>query len=173
MRLLVLILLLGSPCVQAQKCKTYPSKDPSTLRTYSWTQGRSFRKAGWVEDPPSTPIVQREVDQELNKKGYKRVDSGGDMVASFFGSEGAGMQVDTNVDSYYFGPMPMTPIPTTSRRVVTGSIAFTLVDPAKKPIFLAICKDTIDDESQLEKKITKAAEKAFKKFPAAQGASSK
>jgi len=173
MRLLMLILLLGCPYLQAQKCKTYPSKDPATFKTYSWEPGRSFRKAGWVDNPPSTPIVQREVDEELQRRGYQRVESGGAMLASFFGSEGTGMQVDTNVDAYYFGPMPTTPIPTTSRKYTTGTLAIALVDPAKKPIFLAICKDTIEKESELEKKIAKAAEKSFKKFPAAQGAVTK
>ncbi len=173
MRGCFLLLLLFSANLWAQKCKTYPSKDPSTFHTYSWTPGRSFRTQGWIDNPPSTPIVQREVDKQLQAKGYRRVESGGDMVASFYGAEGSGMQVDTNVDSYYFGPMPTTPIPTTSRKYTTGTLAITLIDPTKKPIFLAVCKDTIENESELEKKITKAAEKSFKKFPAAQGTSQK
>lgn len=167
MRVLVTLMLLASPCLQAQKCKTYPSKDPSALRTYSWTPGRSFRPTGWVDNPPSTQFVQQYVDKELKAKGYTRVESGGDMVASFYGAEGAGMQVDTNVDSYYFGPMEGTLVPTTSRKYTTGTLAITLVDPDKKPIFMSVCKATIEKESELEKKIEKAAEKSFKKFPAA------
>lgn len=170
MRPLVLLLLLASPCIHAQKCKTYPEKDrdPSAYPTYNWVPGRTFTAQGWVNDPPSTPIIQREVDKELQARGYRRVDSGGAMTVSFLGSQDKNMQVDTNVDSYYFGPMPTSPIPTTSRAYKQGTLAIALVDPnGKKPIFVSICSAAIDNESQLEKKIAKAAEKSFKNLPAA------
>jgi hypothetical protein len=60
-------------------------------------------------------------------------------------------------------------VPIVGRYFKAGTLAINLIDPKlKKSIFVAICSDTIDKTTEAEKKIFRAVEKAFQKFPTAQ-----
>lgn len=162
-------IVLLCPGSFAQKVSIFQGKiDISAHRTYSWLPGRALTRAGLVDNPPSTSIIQREVDAQLRAKGYQRVEAGGELTISFMAAQQVGLQVES-IDGGTDVHWHIGQIPVQGRYYGTGTLAISLADPTlDKTVFLAICSDTLKKPKEVEKKITRAVAKAFRKFPAAQ-----
>jgi hypothetical protein len=129
----------------------------SSLRTYSLKSGAP------TANPLMDQRIEKAIDNQLSMKGYKRVDSDPDMYVIYYASTG----LDINFRSWGSGPPWAYSEFIDMNKVEVGTVVLDIIDAsAKKLRFRAVASDTVSDKPEKnEKKINKAAEKAFKKFP--------
>ena len=164
--------IAAGPCLQqayAAKVKAYPAPgvDMTQYKTYQWLPTRVLLNTGLVEnDPVVTPLIKEAVNRELTRLGYTETAQGGDLHVAVIGTTHAVPQVEAVLfggpDMYY-----ATPIATMGRYNRKGSLIVNLIDPrTKKSAWGGIAEENLNDMKGAGlKKIGKATEDLFKKFP--------
>jgi hypothetical protein len=176
-RVLLLLVLAGFslvPSVSAQKVKVeYDKKnDFSRFKTYYW--GR--RNDEYLR-PILATMVMGSVEYNLQQKGLKKVESGGDLVIEGYGSIDTEMSVIGVPDLYYFPPVYGAPwwgqpylIPGTSTATILkkGVLVIDLADPKTKTLQWRGIATAKFDSTQKEKSLQvmeKSIAKMFKDYP--------
>jgi len=165
--LLLIAVCVCAPTLSAQKVTTYKGSaaDFNSYKTYSWLPGRALTSQGIIDDPPVTPVVHQAVDEQLAARGLRKVETGGDLEVTFATARRLSFRVETAGGWFVLGTSSIY-VPSLSRTNSEGTLALNLTDPRqKKSAFLAICTATVDKPSEVENKVRKAVEKAFKKYP--------
>lgn len=157
-------------CV-AGEMKTFPAKDANfaQYKTYTWTPPRFLGKTGIVEnDPVVAPLITQAVDSELAKKGLKVVPAGGDLQVLTMALLDANPQMEA---AFFAGGLDnafATPIATMGRYNRQGTLVVNLVDTkTKKSAWVGMATESLAGQGQEKnkKKVAKAAERMFKKYP--------
>jgi len=155
----------------AGDCKTFPAKGANfaQYKTYSWAPPKFLGKTGVVEnDPVIAPLIIQAVDNELAKKGLTPVQSGADLQVVSIGLIDASPQVEA---VYMAGGLDMAfadPIATMGRYNRQGTLVVNLVDTkTKKSAWVGMATESLAGQGQEKnkKKVAKAAERMFKKYP--------
>jgi hypothetical protein len=170
----LLVLISGwnlQPCYAGKvRVQVPPGIDMSVYKTYQWLPPRILDKVGVVEnDPVIAPLIKEAVNRQLTQRGLREVPEGGDLQVS------AGVLQDyiPQVEAVVFGgPTHMmyeTPIATMGRYNREGTLIVNLIDTkTKKSAWIGLVTESLDrTPGSGQKKIGPAAEKLFKKFPAA------
>ena len=171
--LLALVLALSST-VLAQKVKVeYDKKnDFSRYKTYYW--GR--RNDEYLR-PILATMVMGAVEYNLQQKGLKKVESGGDLVIEGYGAIDTEMSVIGVPDIYYFPPVYGNPwwgqpylIPGTSTATILkkGTLVIDLADPKTKTLQWRGIANANFDPTQKEKSLElmeKIVAKMFRNYP--------
>jgi len=137
-------------------------------KTYQWLPTRALTGAGVVEnDPVITPLIKDAVNRELNQRGLTEVATGGDLQIAAIVTTHADAQVEAVFmpgPDFYYG----TPVATMGRYNRKGSLILNLIDTkTKKSTWSGIAVEDLNDTKGAgQKKIGKAAENLFKKYPA-------
>jgi hypothetical protein len=172
-RLACLALLLGASAAQAQKVTVEYNKqdDFSPYKTYTWIKNETYAR------PVLAAIIIGSVDKELQDRGFKEMESGGDLIVSIYGATDSDLRVTVTPDIYYFPPLYATTWWTpamyragtsTAVYVQTGTLVVDLADPHTKTLkWRGIAKGTLDP-TQKEKSaetVEKAIAKMFRQYP--------
>jgi hypothetical protein len=169
-----LLALLWVPLAHAQKVTVdYDKKaDFTQYKTYSWI------KLGVGFHPNVQAEITAAIDQQLQAKGLKHVESGGDLVVNMVGSLNAGMNVEYDADVYAMpgldGPITWAanggqPLGSSTVMYVNkGTLVVDLVDRRAKQVkWRGTVKANLDPEQQ-EKSleiIQKAIARLFHDYP--------
>jgi hypothetical protein len=142
--------------------------DFQQFRTYSWSRVHT-------DNPLWEPRIQRAVDQQLQSKGWQRLDSGGQASISAVGAVHNQQEYTTFYngmgDWHWGGFGPQGQATTTVDNERVGTLVVDLYDTGNKQlIWRGEARDTLSDNPQKnEKKLQKVADKMFKKFPPEEG----
>jgi len=168
-----LALLLGASAAQAQKVTVEYNKqdDFSPYKTYTWIKNETYAR------PVLAAIIIGSVDKELQDRGFKEMETGGDLIVSIYGATDSDLRVTVTPDIYYFPPLYATTWWTpamyragtsTAVYVQTGTLVVDLADPHTKTLkWRGIAKGTLDP-TQKEKSaetVEKAIAKMFRQYP--------
>jgi len=164
-----LISIALAPCY-AGKVQTYasPSVDFASYKTYQWVPTKVLGKSGIVEDDPTfTPVIKEAVNRELTARGMKEVPDGGDLEVVTLALGTSIPQLEAlifPIGVTYDYPEPMATIGRYNRE---GTFAINLIDrKTKKSAWAGMIKETINTNPGAGvKKIPKATESLFKKYP--------
>ena len=143
--------------------------DFGQFHTYSWSRVHT-------DNPLWEPRIQRAVDEELQAKGWQRVDSGGQVSITAMGAVHNQQEYHTfynNMDGWGWGrfgggfPGGYGDATTTVDNERIGTLIIDLYDTGDKQlIWRSVARDTLSDNPEKnEKKLQKAVDKMFKKFP--------
>ncbi len=172
------VLMLGilalSSTAYSQKVKVeYDKKnDFNRFQTYYW--GR--RNDEYLR-PILATIVMGSVEHNLQQKGLRKVESGGDLVIEAYGALDTEMSVIGVPDIYYFPPIYGTQwwgqpylIPGTSTATILkqGTLVIDLADPKTKTLQWRGVATAKLDPTQKEKSLQimeKSVAKMFQKYP--------
>jgi hypothetical protein len=167
----IIVMLLGllPPVAYAGKARTQsaPGVDLSQYKTYQWLPTRVLRNTGLVEnDPVLTPLIKDAVNRELTRLGLKEVSEGGDLQVASGITTHAVPQVEAVFmpgPDFYYG----TPVATMGRYNKKGALIVNLIDPkTKKSAWAGVAEEDVKNfTGDGQKKIAKAAENLFKKYP--------
>ena len=173
---LALAALALSTTAFAQKVKVeYDKKnDFSRFKTYYWA-----RKPEEYLRPFLAAVVIGATDHNLQQIGLKKVESGGDILVSPYGSLDTEMAVSWSPDVYYFPPLYggglwwsqpyfYQPGMSTSTILKKGTLVIDLADPHSKQLQWRGIATAKLDSTQKEKSlqvIEKAVAKMFKDYP--------
>ena len=159
------VLLLAAQAMFAQQVTTDYDHHANFERfhTYSWMKVQT-------EDPLWKSRIMDAVDKELQKKGWQRVDSGGDVVLAAVGATKNQQQYQTFYDGFGgwgwrgFGPETAT---TTVQNERVGTLVVDMYDSQNKQLlWRARAQDTLSDKTEKnEGKLEKSVDKMFKDFP--------
>jgi Domain of unknown function (DUF4136) len=155
------------------KVKTFPAKgsDISTYETYHWASVRILTKQGVLEnDPDVAPKIKTAVNDQLVKKGYREVATGGQLEVRVMGLSEASNQLEGVLIGWGWEP-GWGWAPTTASAISqvnrNGTLALALVDvQTKKPVWSGFATEALEKLEEIEKTINKAASHLFKKLPA-------
>jgi Domain of unknown function (DUF4136) len=168
-----LFLLVAVSSVHAQKITVQYNKqdDFSGYKTYTWIKNETYAR------PILAAIIIGSVDKELQDRGFKEIETGGDLIVSVYGGIGSDLRVTVTPDIYYFPPlyattwwtMPMyRPGTSTAVYVQSGTLVVDLADPHTKALkWRGIVKGTLDP-TQKEKSaetVEKSIAKMFRQYP--------
>jgi len=130
----------------------------ASFKTYAWTQGTVPAGA----NPLMVQRVQSAVEAELSAIGLVKVEKDPDVLVAFHGAT----KEDVSLQSWGYAPR-FGGGQVNVNRVLVGTLIVDIVDArAKKLAFRATASDSISDNPQKnEKKIHKAVEKMFDKYP--------
>ena len=167
---LVLILFTASNALTAwgQKVSVDFDKEANFVayKTYSWTTGTP------AQNPLMDQRVTDGVDKRLAAKGLQKVDAGAnpDLVVLYHAAVGTETQLNTmNTGGYGWGYRwgGMGTSTTTVEKIPVGQLTVDIGDAkTKKLLWMGNAADTLSDKPEKnEKKINKALDKMFKKFP--------
>jgi Domain of unknown function (DUF4136) len=173
------LLLIGAPPVLAQKIKILdnPKADFSHYKTYEWLPGHVLTKHGIdSEGPYVTPALKAVVNSQMSQRGFQEVAKGGDIQINYWALTESDPQVEAIFWTNWIGPAgPMVSpgvIGVGGNPVVVGrynhkgTVAINLIDPkTNTSLWAALAKDTVDTPDDVTKKVPKAMNKAFDKFP--------
>ncbi len=157
-----LSLLLWAVNAFGQKVSTEsaPNVNWSQYKTYSWGQGES------VASPIMNQNIVAVIDSQLSAKGFKKVDSEGDLVVIFNTTTDSQKQLNWNSFGgwgRFGGGMGSAQV----ENIVSGQLIVDIADPKTKQfLWRGTAMDTVSDNAQKnEKKVTNAVTKMFQKFP--------
>jgi hypothetical protein len=161
-----LLLLLACACVVFATVKTDYSHSVNfgQYKTYSWIKVS-------VEDPLWEDRITRAVDSQLSSKGWTKVDTGGDAAVAAYGSTHTRKTLQTWYDGFgggwYWRGFGDGMATTTEQDTPVGTLIVDIFDHAtKKLIWRGVASDTLSGKPDKdEKKLDKAVEQMFKKFP--------
>jgi hypothetical protein len=131
--------------------------------TYSW---KMVKTPNTIWDQR----VQDSVNQQLQKKGWQLVPSGGDVMLSAIGTT----QTQTELQTFYNGPGwggwgwgGFGTATTTPEQYKVGTLVVDMFDAnGKQLLWRGAAKDTLSDKpSKNTEKLNKAVDKMFKSFP--------
>lgn len=168
------LIVIGMITVNAQKVKVSADRTVDLVRykTYSWAQGQS------TANPIVHEAIVEAVDRALSAKGLRKVENNADMVVVAWAA------VETDMHISYPSWHPQTNsintgivVGNATWPVSKGTLVVDLDDATtKESVWRATAVETLDqgptgnptkDAKSVEKKIKKAVEKMFKKFPRA------
>jgi hypothetical protein len=167
------VLLLGTtlvaPCL-ARKLQTFAGTnvDFGSYKTYQWMPPRVLAKTGIVEDDPViAPIIKASVNRELIARGLTEVNEGGDLQVITCALNAYIPQLEAVIfpaGTPYDYPTSLSTIGRYNRE---GTLAISLVDSrTKKFAWAGMITESIDNKPGAgARKIPKATEKLFKKYP--------
>lgn len=161
--LIALFMLFGVSSALAQKVNVDWDKSAefSKYKTYAWLESKNRAP----NDLTHKRIIEN-IDQQLAAKGFRKVDSNPDTLVVY--NAGVKEQVSVQGNGYGYGPRwGGGSVSLTKFVELQATLVVDLSDaPKKELIFRGIATDTISDNSEKNaKKIQKAAEKIFKKYP--------
>lgn len=158
-----LMFLAASPlCAQKVKVQANPEADFTSLRTYAWKRGAPAPNAGTDE------FIRTHIEQQLAAKGFRPVPED---QADFFLTYFAGLDVGVTASSYdYTWPVWAVTgtVPATSADAsVEGKLTVDMIDKTGKRLLWRGQTSTLLQGygDKTVRKITKAIEKLFQKFP--------
>jgi hypothetical protein len=139
----------------------------SQYKTYSWIGAPKASDDLWADR------IMQDVDGQLAAKGWTKVESGGDATVSAFGRT----QNQQTLESYYTGFgggwrwRGFGDVTTYVENTEVGTLVVDVFDGnSKKLIWRASSSETLSSKpDKNEKKLEKAVEDMFKKFPPSQG----
>jgi Domain of unknown function (DUF4136) len=168
------LIVIGMITANAQKVKVAADRtvDLVKYKTYSWAPGQA------TANPIIHETIVEAVDGALSAKGLRKVENNADMVVVAWAA------VDTDIHITYPGWHPQSNsihtgivVGTSTWPVSKGTLVVDIDDAATKAsVWRATAVETLDqgptgsptkDAKSVEKKIKKAVEKMFKKFPRA------
>ncbi len=178
-RTVCLILLAASfswvPAVAKMKVQSQHQKgnDCRRYKTYQWLPTNTIRKIGIIEnDEKSTPAIRAAVDRQLKAKGLKEVASNGDLQVATAVMRETSPHTDALIyawfPDYYTGTYWSTGSPTVTLTSFSniGTFVVNLIDAqTKKSAWVALARDTVDNDKMAAEKLEKAATKMFEDFP--------
>ena len=173
-----LFLLLGilSLGAQAQKIRVEYDKnlDYSKFKTFAWGHH------GAVSRPTLALVIASAIQEELTKRGLRRVESNPDVFIQMYGS------IDSEMSVNYFDPLysGMGGIPsfdsgfvmwgsmpggTTAITVRKGQLVVDVIDASQKKLaWRGMATDKLSDKPEkLLQQVNTAVEKMFRQYPAA------
>jgi hypothetical protein len=166
--------LVLSAVASAQKVKVEYNKDENfnQYKTYSWVERDQYIR------PLLAAVVIGAVDTQMQAKGLKKVERGGDLVVAAYGAIDTELSIAGMPDViYYFPPVYGNPwwgsamyMPGSSTAVYIpkGTLVVDLADPHTKQLRWRGIANAKLDPQQKEKslqKIEKSVEKMFDKYP--------
>jgi hypothetical protein len=166
--------LLSTPLAAKMKVQTQhqAGNDCKQYKTYQWLPVKTINKSGIHEDDPvSAPIIKAALDSQLQAKGLKLVESGGDLQVATAGMKETTPHTDALIfawfPDYYTGywstGQPVMALTSYSNQ---GTFLVNLIDTkTKKSAWVAMAKDTVDSQKQGKEKVEKAVAKMFEDFP--------
>jgi Domain of unknown function (DUF4136) len=133
------------------------------FKTYAWTAGTPAKNSLWDQR-----IIDG-VDKELAAKGFRKVEVNSDPDLLVLYHAAVGQQAELNTTSMggwgwrWGGGMATTTI----ERIPVGQLTVDIGDAkTKKLVWMGSSSDTLsDDPDKNQKKLQKALDKMFKKFP--------
>ncbi len=170
----LLLLTLASGLCLAQKVEVDYDHGANfaNFKTYSWAPSAAGAQVNQLMEQR----IVSAVDEELAKKGLRRVESGGDVTVSYQ----AAVRQETQLTTYNTGYGPgwgwgwgASGISTTNAtKIPVGTLVIDLTDPtARQLVFRAYATDTLSDKPEKNaKKLKKAIDKMFEKYPPKQQA---
>jgi hypothetical protein len=128
------------------------------FKTYAWTQGTMPQGV----NPLNVQRLQSAIEAELSAVGLVKVDKDPDVLVAMHGAT----KEDVSLQSWGYAPR-FGGGSVSVNKIPVGMIAVDLIDArAKKLAFRGTASDSISDNPQKnEKKIHKAVEKMFEKYP--------
>ena len=135
----------------------------SQFHTYYWAKVKT-------ENPLWQQRIQEAVDKQLQAKGWQRVDSGGDVAITAVGAAHNQQEYQTFYDNIGpgwgwrgFG----TTATTTIQNYRVGTLVLDIYDASnKRLLWRGTATDMLSDKPEKnEKKLDKAVDKMFNKFP--------
>ena len=157
-----LSLLLVAVNAFGQKVTTQsaPNVNWSQYKTYSWAQGES------VANPIMNQYIVSGIDAQLLAKGFKKVDSDGDLVVVFNTTTDTQKQLNWNSFGG-FGRWGGGSGSAQVENITSGQLLVDIADPKTKQfLWRGSAMDTVSNNPQKnEKKVTTALTKMFQKFP--------
>jgi hypothetical protein len=172
-RLLLCVVLLFVVSNDARaKVKTFQAKgnDISRYETYHWASIRILTKQGILEnDPDVAPKIKMAVNDQLAKKGYREVATGGQLEVRTMGLNEASNQLEGILIGWGWEP-GWGWAPTTASAISqvnrNGTLALALVDTqTKMAVWSGFATEALENAANIEKTINKAASNLFKKLP--------
>jgi Domain of unknown function (DUF4136) len=169
---IIILILLGTTSANAQKVKVEadPKADLTKYKTYSWAQGQS------MANPLIQQIIIENVDRAMTAKGLTKVQTDPDLTVVAWAATESDMHI-----SYPSWEKSMGSINTgiaagaSAWPVTKGTMVVDITDAkTKNGVWRAKATDTLEhgpsgsaakDAKSVEKKITKAVDKMFKKYP--------
>lgn len=132
----------------------------AAFKTYAWTEGTVPQGA----NPLMVQRIQSAIEAELSAIGIQKVERDPDLLVAFHGAtkENVSLQQWGYAPRFGGGQIDV-------QKVLVGTLIVDIVDArAKQLVFRGTASDTISDNPQKnEKKIHKAVEKVFQKYPGA------
>ncbi len=161
--MVVLLLLAASPvCAQKVKVQANPEADFTSLRTYAWKVGAP------APNPGTDAFIRTHIEQLMAAKGFRAVPEG---EADFFLTYFAGLDVGVTASTYdYTWPVWAVTgtVPATSADAsVEGRLTVDMIDKTgKRLLWRGQTKTLLQGYGdKTVKKVQKAIEKLFQKFP--------
>ena len=171
--LLLCILSLGA---QAQKIKVEYDKnvDYSKFKTFAWGHHDA------VSRPTLALVIASAIQEELTKRGLRRVESNPDVFIQMYGSVDSDMSVSYSNPLYSgMGGIPSfdsgfvmwgsMPGGTTAVTVRKGQLVVDVIDASQKKLaWRGMATDKLSDKPEkLLQQVNTAVEKMFQRYPAA------
>ncbi len=165
------VLLTAAGLAAAQKVNVDwdKSADFTSFKTYAWGKGTP------AKDPLMDKRVVQAVESQLAAKGLQKVEPSAkpDVVVLYHAAVDVETQLNTTDMGGYYGPgswrwgMGTGMSTTTVDKIPVGHLIVDIGSlQSKQLVWRGRASDTLsDDPEKNEKKINKAAEKMFKKFP--------
>jgi hypothetical protein len=137
----------------------------------------NYRTYSWHDDAPvANQLLDRRivaaVDKELTAKGLKRVDSGGDVFATYHGAVDKRMDISTVGYGYggWYGPYGgVSSTHTSVNEIPTGTLIVDLVDAkSNQMVWRGTAEDDLRSSSspeQAQQRVDDAVKEMFHKFP--------
>jgi len=156
------LLLCSVAWTQDVKADWDKSANFTGYRTYAWATGT----------PAKNPLMGQRIvdgiDKQLAAKGYQQVESNAnpDLIVLYHASTSTQTQINTMGTGGWGWSWGGTST-TTVNEIPTGQLSVDIGDAkTKKLLWLGSASDTLSDKPEKnEKKIQKALDKMFKKFP--------
>lgn len=173
---LFFLICILSPGVQAQKIKVEYDKnlDFSKFKSFAWGHHDA------VSRPTLALAIAGAIEEELTKKGLRKVESNPDVFIQMYGS------VDTDVSVSYSDPLYIgtggvppfgsafamwgyTPGVTTAVTVHKGQLVVDIIDASQKKLaWRGMATEKLSDKKmKLIQQVNTAVEKMFQRYPAA------
>lgn len=171
---LIFVLLFGASAVWGQKVSTGYDKtaDFSEFKTYAWIERQTP-----ATNPVLAALIAANIDDELSKKGLRKVESNPDLLVTCYG--GVGAQSVFAAEDPGYTALGGAPLPGTNMwsgsvsaapvaDVVEGTLVVDLLDARQKRlVWRATAKANVDynKRSKLLEQASKAVTEMFKKYP--------
>lgn len=160
-----LLLLAGSAFSQTVKTDFDPDADFTKFRTYAWKNGTPLPDSPAMNNTLVGERVRNAINGQLSMQGMREHQQNPDFFVTFF----VGQRERTEIDTFGYAAAPRWRAgwgDVMVRNHREGTLVIDIVDAKTGRLaWRAYCTDTVNDPKDLEKKINKAVEKAFKKYP--------
>jgi hypothetical protein len=170
--IIALLIVIGAVSVEAQKVQVAanPNADLTRFKTYTWSKGQL------TQNPLVQQTIMEAVDRAMTAKGLSKVEADGDMTVVAWAAHESDMHIaypswHPGLNSIATGIV----VGTSSWPVTKGTLVVDLTETStKNSLWRATATETLDhgptgnmakDAKSVEKKINKAVQKMFKKYP--------